>query len=414
MPSGPGPSTAVTSLHVVTEARPARGVRHALRRWFPLGLVLLAVGLSTAFAFPFLALFLTTEVLAGPVQVTIYLVAAPLSSVLVATMVGRLSDRWPIRRPLLIALACAGGLGAGLTAVVREYWLLFGVTVTVAALAGALLPQIFAYAREVVQGSEKAAVTMSTLRTLFSVAWVAGPPVAAALLTAGGFTLLYASAAAMYGVAAVVALVFLTAPAAARHLGGEPPPQAVAGPDAPRLVIYGTVAGFVLLQCAGNLGVQAMPLFLGENLGGDVGDAGLILGLCAALEIPLMLGLGVLAARLPLRRLLLAGPICAVGYFTLASVAHAPWHLAVGQLLNALSIAAVQGLGVTYVQDMLPRHPGRASTLFGNSFPIGSVLAAPVLGAAQHLGYRSPYVIGTGLAVAGLLLLLLSRPARPS
>ncbi len=400
---------------VTTEARPIPDVR----RWFPLALVLLAVGVSTAIAFPFLALFLDTAVHAGPARVTAFLVVAPLSSVLVSTLIGRLSDRRPMRRALLVGIATAGCVGSGLTAFVRDYWVLLGLTVTATAVAGALMPQAFAYAREVVQGSGRAAMTMSRLRTLFSVAWVAGPPLAAVLLEVGGFRLVYGTASLMYALAAVVAYRWLTPPAtmaatmaatrAAR--GGADRPAPRPGADAPRSVILLTVAAFTLLQCAGNLGVQAMSLFVTRDLGGSVRDAGLILGLCAGLEIPLMLGFGALSTRVPLRRLVLIGPACSVAYFAVAVSATETWQLAAAQLLNAGSIAVVAGLGVTYVQDMLPRHPGRASTLFTNAFPTGAMLAGPILGAAQHFGYRTAYGAGVALCAAALLLLLVSRPA---
>jgi hypothetical protein len=53
-------------------------------RLFPLALVFLAVGISTALFHPFLALFLSTEVEAGPVRVTAFLIAAPLAGVIAA------------------------------------------------------------------------------------------------------------------------------------------------------------------------------------------------------------------------------------------------------------------------------------------------------------------------------------------
>jgi SET family sugar efflux transporter-like MFS transporter len=173
-----------------------------------------------------------------------------------------------------------------------------------------------------------------------------------------------------------------------------------------------TLAAFAILQCATNVSIQALPLFIGRDLGGDVRDAGLILGLCAGLEIPLMLGLGALSVRMPLRRLLLIGALCEVAYLVLATSASVTWQLAVGQVLNASAVAAIQGLGVSYVQDMLPGRPGRASTLFTNTFPAGAVFVGPIVGAAAHFGYRWAYAAGVALTVLGLALLVAGRPAR--
>jgi SET family sugar efflux transporter-like MFS transporter len=123
-----------------------------------------------------------------------------------------------------------------------------------------------------------------------------------------------------------------------------------------------------------------------------------------------MLGLGVLASRIPLRLLVLGGACCGVAYEALATATSTVWLLAVAQILNASFIAAVSGLGISYLQDMLPRHPGRATTLFTNSFPIGSMMAGPLFGVAQHFNFRLAYVMGTALCAIGLLVLLLTRP----
>jgi SET family sugar efflux transporter-like MFS transporter len=58
---------------------------------------------------------------------------------------------------------------------------------------------------------------------------------------------------------------------------------------------------------------------------------------------------------------------------------------------------------------MLPHHPGRASTLFTNAFPAGAMLAAPILGVAQHVGYRASYLTAAGLAVLAFATLKLAR-----
>jgi len=395
----------------VTTQSPSRPLLRAL---LPLGLVFLAVGSSTALVVPFLALFLSSEVEAGPVKVTVFLVVSPLAGVLITTLVGRFSDRWPIRRALLIGASLAGLLSAAVTTVVRDYWVLLGVAVTGWALAGALFPQTFAYARQVLIRTDpgRAAMGISTLRTVFSLAWVAGPPLAAFLVETGGFKAVYAFAAAMYGVAAVVAVTRL-APLPAPLSEAEPaaPGSGPPGPPGRSWRLLLTAAGFTLLQCPLTLGGQALPLFVSADLGGGVADAGRLLGLCAALEIPLMLGLGALAGRIRLRTLVLAGAACGVGYYAIAFAATGLWQLYLAQLVNAAFIAAVSSIGIAYMQDMQPLRPGRVTTLFTNTFPIGAMLAGPLFGLAQQYGFRLAYGIGAGLCAAGLLVLLLTRPA---
>ncbi|WP_127505323.1 sugar efflux transporter [Actinoplanes solisilvae] len=381
------------------------------RRLIPLALIFIAVGIGTSFVGPFLALFLSDGIHAGPVKTTVFLVVTPLAGVFASWLVGRISDRRPIRRKLLLIAALAGLAGAALTAVVRDYWVLFGLTITLTALAGTLFPQAFAYARQVLrQGDPKhAAMGMSSLRMLFSVAWVAGPPLAAFLLADGGFAYTYGLVAVMYGIAALIVLRWLPE---AGGPAGHAEPVELRTPEAPRSTIFLLVVGFTVVQTSMALGVQAMPLFISTELGGTIGQAGLVLGLCAALEIPLLLGFGALGARVPLRTLILIGVGFGIAYQAVAVSAGSVGVLAGAQVLNAIFIAAVGGLNITYMQDLMPGHPGRATTLITNTFPIGQILAAPAFGLAQHFDFRLAYAVNLGLCVLGLLLMVVARRAR--
>lgn len=377
------------------------------RRLLPLGFIFLASGIATAVVGPFLGLFLSTAVHASPVQVSAFLIVASLSGVAMSQVLARISDRRPMRRMLLIAAALAGCAGTGLTSVIRNYWILLALTVTATALAGSLYPQSFAYARQVLTSEDptRAAMGISSLRTVFSIAWVGGPPLAAILLDKTDFRYVYGTAAVLYLIAALITtrwLPELEAPAPASHGGRDDfrPPRA----------IYPIIGGFVLITTTMVLGVQAMSLFVTRNLHGTVGDSGLVLGLCAALEIPLMLGFGALSTRVPLRRLILIGAVTGVAYQALAAVSHSIWMLATAQVLNAVFIATCSGLGISYVQDLMPSHPGRATTMFTNTFPLGQILAAPLFGVAQQFDYRLAYVMNLGLAALGLILLLVARP----
>jgi SET family sugar efflux transporter-like MFS transporter len=377
-------------------------------RLSPLAVMFLAVGISTALFHPFLALFLSAEVKAGPVKVTAFLIAAPLAGVIAAWVIGRLSDRRAIRRALLIGAALAGVAGSAVAAVVRDYWVLLGLAVTAFALAGSLFPQTFAYARQVLLQHDpgRAAMGISSLRTVFSIAWVAGPPLAAWLLSAGGFRYVYGTAAVMYLLAAVVAIVWL------EPLGPVPVTEPAVRADPPhsssRASLILIAVGFTLLQCPLTLGAQTLPLYVSEVLGGRVSDAGLLLGLCAALEIPLMLAFGALTTRIPIRALILGGAVCGVAYYAIATAVTSVGPLYPAQIVNALFIASVTGLGISYVQDLLPAEPGRATTLFTNTFPIGSMLAGPLFGLAQNFGFRWAYAISTALCLAGLVVLMIA------
>jgi SET family sugar efflux transporter-like MFS transporter len=274
---------------------------------------------------------------------------------------------------------------------------------------------MFAYVRTTLTGSGRAAMTTSSLRTLFSLSWVAGPFVATILIGLGGFRLSYSVSSLMYALAALIAWRLLPpAPppvpvAAEAAYVPEDPPLPAAAPDAPRRVILRTVAAFALMQCASGLGVQAMSLFVTTDLGGGIGSAGVILGVCAGLEIPLMLGFGFLTTRVPLRRLVLAGPLFSVAYTLSVAASTHVWQVVAAQLFAACTVAVVQGLGVSYVQEMLPRHPGRASTLFTNAFPAGQMMAGPILGVAQHVGYRAAYLTAAGLALTAFAVLKSAR-----
>jgi MFS transporter, SET family, sugar efflux transporter len=376
----------------------------------PLALVTLTAGLSTAIVMPFLALFLSDEVEVGPVRVTVFLVVSPLASVVMAWLIGRVSDRYPIRRTLLIGASVCGFIGCALTAFVRDYYVLLGLTVTATAVALSLFPQSFAYARQVLQRDDPkhAAMGISTLRTVFSLAWVAGPPLAALLLEAGGFRYLYGVAAITYAIAALVAIRWMV------EIKDPASPADQNEPLARRPWTAWLAAGaFVLLQTPLVLAVQALPLFLSRELDTGAGAAGLILGLCAALEIPLLLGFGWLSTRWSLRGLILVGGVCGIAYYSLAAAAGSVWVLVGGQILNALFIAAVSGLGISYMQDMLPREPGRATTLFTNTFPIGAMLAGPLFGISQSYNFRLAYAMSAALCLLGVLVLISVRRSAP-
>ena len=383
-----------------------------IRLLAPLGFVVTVVGLVSSFVAPFLPLYLSQELRAGPGLVSLFLFLMPLAAVGVATGVGRISDRPGMRHRILTLAAAGGCVGFLLFALVPAYWVSLAVALTLLAAAAALMPQVFAFSRTLLDRAQpsRAATAISSLRSLLSLAWVAGPPLAAYMIGAIDFRGLFIVAAAMNLAVLPVLIRFRTS------VGPEASPSgdlllAGGATDPTRGQLLRTSGAFVLLQCAGTLGVMSMPLFVSVDLRGDVREAGLILGLCAGLEIPFMLLFGALALRWPLRRLLLLGAGIGVAYFAAMTVTGAVWHVAVAQALNACFVAAVTGLGISYFQDLLPGRLGRATTMFTNTYRLSAMLAGLIVGAVQIAGYRFSYLIGAGLCTAGLVLLALTRPS---
>ncbi|MEJ2854418.1 MULTISPECIES: sugar efflux transporter [unclassified Saccharothrix] len=372
----------------------------------PLLAVSLLTGTGYALAFPFLSLFLVKELGASPFATGAFLLSGAASSLIVSTLIGRLSDARAIRRTIMITASVAGGVGYGLFAILRNYWLLLVVSIALLSVASALMPQLFAYARLVLEraGSTRGPLAISTLRTMMSVSWVGGPPLAALLIDISGFPGLFGSAAVICLLSAGVTAFFLPEPTAPE--ASTSTPTDTTGPR--REIIFAAIA-FTLLQGATSVGVTAMPLYITDVLHGTTSDAGLVLGICAALEIPLMLGFGALGMRIDLRKLVLSGGAVALAYYTVMLTTTATWQVMAAQLLHATVISAVMGVGISYFQDIAPDRPGYATTLYTNTMKLSGMLAGPLLAVSAFFGYRSAYAIGLTMSALGLVFLLAAR-----
>ncbi|WP_394617977.1 MFS transporter [Lentzea sp. JNUCC 0626] len=354
-------------------------------------------GISMALALPFASLFLTSEIKVTPFQLGFFLIVIPLAQVVASTIMGKLSDGRVQRRYLLAVGGVAGAIGYGLFAVLRDYWSLLGASVVFIGITGSLLPQLFAYGRQVSRGPS---MIVSVLRTLLSVAWVAGPPLAALLVAqTGWFGLFVATAALQLGVA-VLALTLPVPPAQAE----EEKPEEEAGSTRNNMLVVS--AAFLFLQGAVALAVSGLPVFLTTELNGSAGDAGLAMGLCAALEIPMMLWFGSLANRMSQHKLVLIGAVIALGYHGVMVFADAIWQVMAAQLLHATVISLIMGVGITYFQSLDPLRPGHATTMFSNTQIVGGMVAGALLGLSQQLGFRWTYGFSLAMSVCGLVLLL--------
>lgn len=392
-PAAPPESIAATLPHLLR-----------LPQLLPLTGAVLMLGLALSFAAPFMSLFAVRELGMTPLQLGLYLTVNALSAVIVSTRLGRWTDR----------RAHSGAPGSGrrwvvlltLGAGVLAYLVLSRVESVLGAMAaGALLlsfssaafPQLFSYARSMFAAAPGELPERATtlLRSVFSFAWVIGPGVGAAVLGRWSYPGVFVVAAACFALAALTLL--RVRGEQAPEGGPDPAPaqapaedRAGAAPVSLRLV----VTAFVLYGMAMTMGMSMFPLFITEVLRGSEGQVGFLVGLCALLEIPVMLWF-VLSRRLPrVEWLIKSGLALFVLHFALIYLAQGQGLLIVTQAVRAVVLAILAGLGMTYFQHLLPGRFGVATTLYSNTTVIGGMLAGIAAGSwAQLFGYRSVFLL---------------------
>ena len=102
-----------------------------------------------------------------------------------------------------------------------------------------------------------------------------------------------------------------------------------------------------------------MPLFVTEYLKEREGYVGTLASLCAGLEVPFMVILGILASKLSTRTLILGAISGGLFYFSIGIFENI-YMMMIGQVFLAFYLAILLGLGISYFQDILPDFPGYA------------------------------------------------------
>jgi MFS transporter, SET family, sugar efflux transporter len=200
-------------------------------------------------------------------------------------------------------------------------------------------------------------------------------------------------------------------------LGATPaaPPSAASGAARTRLTrpMLLAAASFTLFHTAMLAGSVVLPLYLTRTLQRPDHDVGLLFSVCALVEVPAALSLTLLPARVRKQWVILLGMGLFVAYFLLVAVSSSMPPLIGTQVARGVALSVVGALGITYVQDLLPRATGRATALFANTFTTGSLISGVLAGAtAQALGYRAALLLCGVLSAVGCVLLATAREPR--
>lgn len=367
-------------------------------------IVAFLTGIAGALQTPTLSLFLTNEVHARPAMVGFFFTGSAIIGIVVGQFLAGRSDRKGDRKSLIVFCCVLGVLACLLFAWNRNYFILLFIGVFLSSFGSTANPQMFALAREHADRTGREAVMFSSiLRAQVSLAWVIGPPLAYALAMGFGFTAMYLCAGVAFMVCGVMVRLFLPAmPKLVTAASGSI--------EAPRRNRRDTLLLFVictLMWGTNSLYIINMPLFIIDELHLPEKLAGVMMGTAAGLEIPTMLIAGYYAKRFGKRFLMRIAIVAGLLFYLGMLTVHTPALLLAMQLLNAIYIGILAGIGMLYFQDLMPGQAGSATTLYSNTTRVGWIIAGSLAGiVAEIWSYHAVFWIALFMCVAGFACLM--------
>ncbi len=360
--------------------------------------------LAEAVGGSYLSLLAVQRVGMSALELGLFLTFSSLAGIGVSTLLGHLHDRKPARWPLLLTLV-AKIVGFALAAIVEAPWMLFAIGVTLFAIGNASFALLFAIAKGQLDRADAAtsARGMAAMRLLTSLGWAIGPALGAIFVASGSFPGVYMGAAALGLIALVTVLATgLKVLPGATELRTRLDWSIVrqAAPAALALTMFHT---------AMFMASTAMAIVVVGGLGTET-DVGLLLSLCAGIEVVVM---GLFVVR-PMKRvshgLLIAGFLIFAAYFVVPLVAPTLLAFYLAQVLRAVGIAIIYIVGMAYIQELLPGRAGAAAALFGNTMSGGLLLSGLGTGFwATAFGFWSVFGLAAALSLVGAAAIAFGR-----
>lgn len=426
-------------------------------------------GTACATFLPVMSVFLKDSVKATPFEIGLYFTLAAVAGIAVTQIFAVFSDGRMKRRTLIVYGGLAG-MCAGVVFILgglwQCYWLIAILGVAFMSFSGLSTPQVFASAREysLAHNANNVMFTMY-MRAFFALAWVITPPLAYIIAVRLGFSTLFFFTALFFALIAVIGALWLPytvfagnqKPAAPVHenesvdsrngaaTSSEALPEAVNESDLAQAQAktpavekqqssskssssseYSIFAGgfkvwkdvallFVsvtLMWTTNNAYLISMPIFIRDELKISQELPGVMMACAALMEIPIMLLAGKLTARFGIKNLQVFSAIGGVlFYLSFCVMPHdTAWYFLAVQLFNSIFIGILAGIGMVYFQELLPKIPGQATTLFSNSTSTGAIISGLIVAVVTSFGsYGHVFVINLLLSLVALGLLFFVR-----
>lgn len=371
----------------------------------------LLVGTGISITLPYLALYCTKELGMSAGAFGVFTAVSSLSGVVANTFIGKYSDRKQDRKFIIIVATVSSALGYTSYLLFDNYLILLIIVSFFSGLGAAAMPQIYAYAQESANesNSDNKTFAMSTLRTLVSLGFLIGPLFGTIILGAVGYKGLFLGTSAIFLIIATLVLLFLPKKRAVQKKKSD----SAGSTSVKRKRIWYPLIAFIFLFAVNAINGIVTPLFIVNEIHGTHTDVGLIVSICAGLEIPIMFALGALGRKLSNHSLMISACFIAIIYNMILSISTDSWQIIIAQLLQAAFVAIVMGNGLSYFTELLPNFPGMSTTIYYNGSIIGRLvgnLGGGII--AQFAGFREVYWVCLVIIIASFLILWSIRPQK--
>ncbi len=334
-----------------------------------------------------------------------------------AIALGWLSDRVQDRRILLVFCAVMGAAAFGLVWAVQTPVVYITAFCLLIPFGNALFSQSFSYSRAYYnrESPDRAELTMSLLRSGFTLAWVIVPPFAGWIAAQGSAYSVFAiSALAHVGCTLAVALIYVSPSAQVgliAQTNSERPSEALPKVRIATPFRFGAI-GVVCSLAALQLNMVLMPLVILHDLAGSLSQVGIAASLAAVIEVPVMIGWGYLAMRMRKDLILAIASATFAVYFCLMTFVGSYLQLLLLQPIAAVAIAALLSINISYLQDAIPGRVGLSTSLVDLTRVISVWSAAAVFSFNASKTYATVMPVAALLSLGGAVLLLVARQKR--
>ncbi|OAB31238.1 MFS transporter [Paenibacillus macquariensis subsp. defensor] len=372
-------------------------------------LCMLLQGMAISLSAPFLSIYFTEQLGVSVGMFGIFLSVTLIAGIWISTLIGKRSDLGLNRKNIYLVATLCNALAYSGYLLIQDFTILFIYMTVFTALGAPGMAQLFAISREAVNKSDftEHAFANSTLRSAFSLGFITGPLIGTLLIAAAGFKGIFAGTIGVFLLVALLIFVFLKSNTELKRTNAEVKVKSFRLSQNRNILLPFLI--LILMYIAHWTSTINTALFITNNLGGTTSDIGLVSSICAALEIPFMIMLGLLSAKYNNRILMMCGAVLGGVYYLVVINSGAMWQMLAAQVLLAVFVAVISAIGISYIQDLLPSMPGYASTLYSNSSTIGRLIGSLVGGGlASIVGYRYSFVFCFILIIITVIMLVVS------